>query len=117
MAYVILPAPAAAVPVVGSPALFPVRRVYCVGQNYAEHVAEMGGDGRQPPFFFAKPNDALVPGTSGAGAAGACSSSANRDRFMPRILRRAAQKASSPGHNRRGPAAAQERVYGLRRIL
>jgi fumarylpyruvate hydrolase len=49
-------------PVVGSDAVFPVRRVYCVGQNYASHVAEMGGDGRQPPFFFAKPADALVSG-------------------------------------------------------
>jgi fumarylpyruvate hydrolase len=62
MDYVFSPAPIAAVPVVGSNASFPVRRVYCVGQNYAEHAAEMGGDGRQPPFFFAKPADALVPG-------------------------------------------------------
>ena len=49
-------------PVIGEDAVFPVRRVYCVGQNYADHVAEMGGDDRQPPFFFAKPGDALVPG-------------------------------------------------------
>ena len=62
MDYVFSPAAPVAVPVVGSSALFPVRRVYCVGQNYAEHVVEMGGDERQPPFFFAKPNDALVPG-------------------------------------------------------
>jgi fumarylpyruvate hydrolase len=62
MNYVISPAAPVVVPVVGSTALFPVRRVYCVGQNYAEHVVEMGGDERQPPFFFAKPNDALVPG-------------------------------------------------------
>lgn len=62
MDYVFSPAPVAAVPVADRTALFPVRRVYCVGQNYAEHVVEMGGDGRQPPFFFAKPNDALVPG-------------------------------------------------------
>ena len=62
MDYVFSPAPVAAVPVVGGDTLFPVRRVYCVGQNYAEHVAEMGNDLRQPPFFFAKPNDALVPG-------------------------------------------------------
>ena len=48
--------------VAGSDAVFPVRRVYCVGQNYAAHVAEMGGDGRQPPFFFSKPADALMPG-------------------------------------------------------
>ncbi len=62
MDYVFSPAAPVAVPVVGSSAVFPVRRVYCVGQNYAEHVVEMGGDERQPPFFFAKPNDALVPG-------------------------------------------------------
>ena len=63
MAYVFSPAPAAAVPVVGSPALFPVRRVYCVGQNYALHAQEMGGDGRQPPFFFSKPGDLIFTGT------------------------------------------------------
>ena len=59
---VIPPAPQVVLPVVGSDAVFPVRRVYCVGQNYAAHVAEMGGDGREPPFFFSKPADALVPG-------------------------------------------------------
>ena len=62
MDYVFSPAVPAAIPVAGCAAYFPVRRVYCVGQNYAEHAAEMGGDGRQPPFFFAKPTDALVPG-------------------------------------------------------
>ena len=46
----------------GNDTVFPVRRVYCVGQNYAAHVAEMGDDTRQPPFFFAKPADALMPG-------------------------------------------------------
>jgi len=41
--------------------LFPVRRVYCVGSNYADHVREMGGDpSRDPPFFFTKPRDAVV---------------------------------------------------------
>jgi len=40
--------------------LFPVRRIYCVGRNYAEHVKEMGNDLREPPFFFAKPADAVV---------------------------------------------------------
>src|SRR5689334_14888976 len=58
----VLPAPAqAAVPVEGQSALFPVRRVYCVGRNYAAHRREMGGDDRDPPFFFAKPADAVVP--------------------------------------------------------
>jgi len=42
--------------------LFAVRRVYCVGRNYAEHIIEMGNDTRDPPFFFAKPADAVVVG-------------------------------------------------------
>lgn len=62
MNYVFPPAAQVVLPVVGSDAVFPVRRVYCVGQNYSEHVTEMGGDTRQPPFFFSKPTDALVPG-------------------------------------------------------
>lgn len=48
------------VPVVGSDAVFPVRRIYCVGRNYAEHIKEMGGDERDPPFFFQKPTDSIV---------------------------------------------------------
>lgn len=49
------------VPVVGTDALFPVRRIYCVGRNYAEHAREMGFDpDREPPFFFMKPADAIV---------------------------------------------------------
>lgn len=47
------------VPVAGSDAVFPVRRIYCVGRNYAEHIREMGGDERQPPFFFQKPTDSI----------------------------------------------------------
>ena len=54
------PAPRATVPVAGGIMHFPVRRIYCVGRNYAEHVREMGGDERQPPFFFQKPTDAIV---------------------------------------------------------
>ncbi|MFT6093565.1 MAG: fumarylpyruvate hydrolase [Pseudohongiellaceae bacterium] len=50
-----------AVPVVGTTAVFPVRRVYCVGQNYSAHVREMGGDpSKTQPVFFSKPSDALV---------------------------------------------------------
>jgi 2-keto-4-pentenoate hydratase/2-oxohepta-3-ene-1,7-dioic acid hydratase in catechol pathway len=48
------------IPVVGSSALFPVRRIYCIGRNYAAHAIEMGGDPtREPPFFFQKPSDAV----------------------------------------------------------
>lgn len=62
MAFVI-PAPSLpALPVVGSDGQFPIRRVHCVGKNYADHVREMGGDPeRNPPFFFGKPSDAVVP--------------------------------------------------------
>jgi len=51
-----------AVPVVGSNQQFPVRHVFCVGRNYAEHAKEMGGDAtKEPPFFFTKAADAIVP--------------------------------------------------------
>jgi fumarylpyruvate hydrolase len=50
------------VPVFGTGQSFPVRHVYCVGRNYAEHAKEMGGDAtKEPPFFFCKPADAVVP--------------------------------------------------------
>jgi fumarylpyruvate hydrolase len=52
-----------AVPVAGSDSLFPVRRIYCVGRNYAGHAREMGGNPeREPPFFFMKPADAILTG-------------------------------------------------------
>lgn len=61
-AYVIAPPPVVSVPVAGGGA-FPVRRVFCVGRNYAEHAREMGADpDRELPFFFCKPADALVSG-------------------------------------------------------
>ena len=60
--FVIAPPPVPAVPV-ASGGSFPVRRIFCVGRNYAEHAREMGGDPtREPPFFFAKPADAIVTG-------------------------------------------------------
>ena len=64
MSYVIDPPAQPAVPVVGG-GLFPVHRIYCVGRNYAEHAQEMGFTGREPPFFFLKPADALVPVADG----------------------------------------------------
>jgi fumarylpyruvate hydrolase len=55
------------IPVVGSSEQFPVRRIYCIGRNYAAHAREMGSDpNREPPFFFQKPSDAVqfvAPGT------------------------------------------------------
>ena len=59
--YVITPPPQAALAVAGTDKLFPVRRIWCVGRNYIEHIREMGQDERAPPFFFAKPADAIVP--------------------------------------------------------
>jgi fumarylpyruvate hydrolase len=59
--YVITPAPQPSVAVAGSAKRFPVRRIWCVGRNYLEHIREMGQDEREPPFFFAKPADAIVP--------------------------------------------------------
>jgi len=56
-------APHPAIAIEGEVLTFPVRRVWCVGRNYADHALEMGGDPvREPPFFFAKPADAVVPG-------------------------------------------------------
>jgi fumarylpyruvate hydrolase len=64
--YVVAPSPIIVVPVTGG-GLFPVRRVFCVGRNYAAHAREMGGDpNREPPFFFTKPADALVTGAADA---------------------------------------------------
>jgi fumarylpyruvate hydrolase len=51
-----------ALPIMGTDKLFPVRRIWCVGRNYSAHVREMGNDEREPPFFFAKHGDMVVPG-------------------------------------------------------
>lgn len=59
MNYVFNPMPIVGLPIKNTDALFPVRRIYCVGRNYAAHAREMGFDpDREPPFFFCKPNDA-----------------------------------------------------------
>ncbi len=56
----IFPIGAANIPIVGVPEVFPVRRIYCIGRNYAAHSREMGSDPtREPPFFFQKPSDAI----------------------------------------------------------
>ncbi len=52
--------PATTIPIVGTESVFPVRRIYCIGRNYAAHAREMGSDPtREPPFFFQKPADAI----------------------------------------------------------
>ena len=60
MSYVFNPPATVSVPVKGRGERFPVHRIYCVGRNYEEHAKEMGFAGREPPFFFMKPADALV---------------------------------------------------------
>ncbi|MBP0481180.1 fumarylacetoacetate hydrolase family protein [Sagittula salina] len=61
MSYVIDPPAQPSLPVVNSEARFPVRRIFCVGRNYAAHAREMGKDpDREPPFFFTKPADAIM---------------------------------------------------------
>ncbi|WP_316183837.1 MULTISPECIES: fumarylacetoacetate hydrolase family protein [unclassified Bradyrhizobium] len=58
----VIPAfPQPSLPVVGEAGVFPVRRIWCVGRNYLEHIREMGNDERDPPFFFAKHADMLEP--------------------------------------------------------
>jgi fumarylpyruvate hydrolase len=62
MSYVISAWDIPSLPVIGRAERFPVRHIYCVGRNYAEHAKEMGGDvAKEPPFFFTKPADAVVP--------------------------------------------------------
>jgi fumarylpyruvate hydrolase len=61
--YALPPPPLASIAMAGEGARFAVRRIFCVGRNYAEHAREMGHDpGREPPFFFMKPADAVVDG-------------------------------------------------------
>jgi len=60
--YAIPPWSIPSIPIVGIDQQFPVRHIYCVGRNYAEHTKEMGGDAaKEPPFFFTKPADAILP--------------------------------------------------------
>jgi fumarylpyruvate hydrolase len=65
MSYVFNPPAVPSVPVQGRGERFPIHRVYCVGRNYEEHAKEMGFTGREPPFFFLKPADAIVPIAAG----------------------------------------------------
>lgn len=65
MSFVFTPPAVVSVPVVGRAERFPVHRIYCVGRNYEEHAKEMGFTGREPPFFFLKPADAIVVAEAG----------------------------------------------------
>ena len=71
MNFIFPPHPISYLPITGSDLQFPVRRIFCVGRNYADHAREMGAleqaEGGEPPFFFAKPGDALVGGAGEVG--------------------------------------------------
>ena len=60
MNFIFTPSPVMSVPVIGKAEQFPIHRIYCVGRNYEEHAKEMGFTGREPPFFFIKPNDSII---------------------------------------------------------
>ncbi len=60
MTYAFEPPVQASVAIVGSDARFPVRRIFCVGRNYAEHIRELGNDPNEQPLFFTKPADAVT---------------------------------------------------------
>ncbi|MGH8809891.1 MAG: fumarylacetoacetate hydrolase family protein, partial [Noviherbaspirillum sp.] len=66
MQFAFPPQSIATVPVAGSDIVFPVHRIYCVGRNYVEHAKEMGATGREAPFFFMKPADAVLAVPHGA---------------------------------------------------
>ncbi len=66
MPYLFAPPPVSSVAIVGRSERFAVHRIYCVGRNYEEHAREMGFTGREPPFFFMKPADAVVAVEAGA---------------------------------------------------
>ncbi|AOW13078.1 5-carboxymethyl-2-hydroxymuconate isomerase [Hydrogenophaga crassostreae] len=68
MNHVFPPSPTVSVPVEGRAERFPVHRIYCVGRNYEEHAKEMGFTGREPPFFFQKPADAVLVAEPGVTA-------------------------------------------------
>jgi fumarylpyruvate hydrolase len=68
MNYIFPPAAPASLAIANSTDRFPIRRVYCVGRNYVEHAVEMGFTGREPPFFFMKPADAVIPVLAGEAA-------------------------------------------------
>lgn len=65
MEYAFPPAVIATLPIAGTSEQFPVHRIYCVGRNYVDHAKEMGHSGREAPFFFMKPADAVLPLTPG----------------------------------------------------
>ena len=85
---------------------FPVHRVYCVGRNYAEHAQELGHTGREPPFFFMKPADALVPVPEGKTGVMA----------YPTLTPHPPLPVLRPAHDLPDPGRRQPRARGLQRL-
>ena len=107
MPYVVEPAAVVAVPVVGSAQCFPVHRIYCVGRNYAEHAIEMGGTGREAPFFFMKPADAvLLAGPDGTACMPYPSLTGNLHHEVELVV------AIGKGGKNIAAADAQQHIYG-----
>ncbi|CAG1008467.1 fumarylpyruvate hydrolase [Burkholderiales bacterium] len=96
------------VPVDGTGARFPVRHIYCVGRNYAEHAKEMGGDAtKEPPFFFTKPADAIVavgPGEVGTMAYPLATKNLHHEVEMVVAIGRAGTRVT--------PEQARELIFG-----
>ena len=104
MTYVIPPWDIPSLAVEGEAGRFPVRRIYCVGRNYAEHAREMGNDpDREPPFFFMKPADAIVPDCGNVPYPPATADLHHEVELVVAIGRSGAEVA---------PEAAQELIYG-----
>jgi len=111
MSFVLTPPVQAAVPVAGSGGdavrSFPVHRIYCVGRNYAEHAQEMGHSGREPPFFFMKPADAVLPAADGGTGAMAYPSLTTDLHHEVELV-----VALSQGSSGMSPESALQYVYG-----
>ena len=88
------------VAVAGARARFPVRRIFCVGRNYAAHVREMGADEREPPFFFTKPADAVVDSGALVAYPPACKDLHHEAELVVALGRSGAliDPADAPGH-------------------
>ncbi|MFC2953233.1 fumarylacetoacetate hydrolase family protein [Marinicaulis aureus] len=103
MEYVVEPQERPAVRVTGG-GLFPVRRIFCIGRNYADHVREMGGDPKaQPPVFFTKPADAVAPD----GAVIAYAQATNNFHYEGELV-----VALKSGGKDLGPGAARDAIFG-----
>ena len=85
---------------------FPVRRIYCVGRNYAEHAVEMGDTGREPPFFFMKPADALLPVRGGE----------TGDDALPEAHQEPAPRGGAGGGDRHAAGATSPRRDALEHV-